>query len=327
MGNVSLCVPMPQGYGAGGIDPLAGQPHPIWDSRRLWSLWEMINFGLGSFLQGLSFLDYELGLSKAAAANSPDQPVDIAQHSRIKNNIEFVMRESAARLLLEETSHTCVLIEDLFRKYEYQKYTYKTLADILERLQKDIQRGASQQYFFHYPRNLAPLVRAGLSRVGGQWKTIVDAFPSAKREIETGVDCFAMEDYSGSVFHMMRIAELGLRAIAKERGVKSLAGKRGQPKPIEWGTWEEVFNAITGQLTVIRRANPGPKRDDALGFYDTAMSDLQTMRGLYRDPTMHFRETYDKGEAASAMFRVQSLMQTLSSKLREDRVRKIAWGL
>ena len=77
----------------------------------------------------------------------------------------------------------------------------------------------------------------------------------------------------------------------------------------------------------MRQANFGPKRDAALTFYKTTLSDLRTMRDLYRDPTMHFRETYDKGQAASAMFRTKGLMQTLATKLREDRVRPIKWGL
>jgi hypothetical protein len=288
----------------------------------------MINFGLGAFLAGLRFLRYELGNAKAAATSHPDLAVPEAQHARIKHNMEMVTTECCARLLLEETTHTCLKLEDLFGFYEFEKYTYRTLAELLQRLYDDIERGASQEYFFHYPKNLAPLARAGIGGLNGPsdgWKTIVDAFPSAKREIETGVDCFAMGDYPGSVFHMMRIAELGLRTIAKERGIKGLGKKK--PKPIEWGTWQESFDAIENQLAAIRRASLGPKRDAALSFYDTALSDLRTLRGLYRDPTMHFRETYDKGEAASAMFRVNSLMQSLSTKLREDRVRKIAWGL
>jgi hypothetical protein len=35
----------------------------------------MINFGLGSFLAGLSFLRYELGNAKAAATSQPDLAV------------------------------------------------------------------------------------------------------------------------------------------------------------------------------------------------------------------------------------------------------------
>jgi hypothetical protein len=106
-------------------DILSGNPHPIWDSRRLWSLWDMINFGLGSFLQGLDFLQHELGLAKMAAASQPDTVVPEEQHSRIANNMKMVTRECAARLLLEEASHTCVKLEDLFRNYRYHKYTYR----------------------------------------------------------------------------------------------------------------------------------------------------------------------------------------------------------
>jgi hypothetical protein len=51
------------------------------------------------------------------------------------------------------------------------------------------------------------------------------------------------------------------------------------------------------------------------------------MRDLYRDPTMHFRERYDKGQAASAIFRVHSLMSSLASKLTESKTKKIKWGL
>jgi hypothetical protein len=157
------------------------------------------------------------------------------------------------------------------------------------------------------------------------WKGILDAFPSSRREIETGIDCYALDDYPGCVFHMMRVAELGLRAIARERGITSLGRKK--PKPIEWGTWQEVFDAIGTELAVIRQASLGPQRDAALSFYDTALSDLRTMRGLYRDPTMHFRERYDKGEAYSAMFRAKSLMAMISTKLVEISPRKINWKL
>jgi hypothetical protein len=188
---------------------------------------------------------------------------------------------------------------------------------------EDVRLEAMREYFFHYPRDMSDL----LLRIPIDWESVLVAFPSSKREIETGTDCFALGDYTGCVFHMMRVAELGLRLIAKERGVKSLKGKRGATKPIEWGTWQEVFDVIDQQLTIVRRVSSGPKRDAALAFYETTLSDLRTMRDLYRDPTMHFREIYDKGQAASAMFRTKELMQTLATKLREDRVRKIRWGL
>jgi hypothetical protein len=168
-----------------------------------------------------------------------------------------------------------------------------------------------------------------LLRIEMDWKDVLKAkaFPSSRREIETGIDCYALGDHVGCVFHMMRVAELGLRTIARERGITSLVGKKKKAKPIEWGTWQEVFDAIEGQLKVVRQASPGPKRDVALSFYDTALSDLRTLRGLYRDPTMHFREKYDEGEAYSAVFRTKSLMGMLATKLGEANTRRISWGL
>jgi hypothetical protein len=97
------------------------------------------------------------------------------------------------------------------------------------------------------------------------------AFPSSRHGILASIDCYALDDYAGCVFHMMGLAELGFRAIAKERGIKAV----GKNKPIQWGTWQDVFQAIETQLKTIRQTKAGPKRDAALSFYDTALSDLR----------------------------------------------------
>jgi hypothetical protein len=284
----------------------------------------MINFGMGDFWEACRFLVGELhAASQQAGIN--DSVVDEAVRTRVETNVRFVVQECVEKLELESAWGACRKTLDMFTaantKPSGPQFTYQKLANALERLYEEIEHAAKQESFFHYPRELAKIVRG----IGVEWKDVLDAFPSSRREIETGIDCYALGDFPGCVFHMMRIGELGLRTIARERGIKSLGKKKS--KPIEWGTWQEVFDAIESQLKAVRQGNPGPKRDAAVSFYDTALGDLRTLRGLYRDPTMHFRENYDKGEAYSAIFRVQSLMRALSSKLREDRARKIPWGL
>jgi hypothetical protein len=173
----------------------------------------------------------------------------------------------------------------MLQRQEHVKYTYRQLSDALLRLKNDFLEGAKHEYFFHYPKELAAISDSliiatfeGYS-VSAKWAPIVAAFPSSEREIQAGIDCYAFGDPAGCVFHMMRIAELGLRTIARERGVTSLSGKRGQLKPIEWGTWQEVFDAIDGRLGEVRRANPGPGRDSALSFYETAVRRCTSVRG------------------------------------------------
>jgi hypothetical protein len=76
------------------------------------------------------------------------------------------------------------------------------------------------------------------------------------------------------------------------------------------------------------RKTPGPKRDAAQNFYDVALSDMRMMQGLYRDPTMHFREKHGQGEAFDAISRVKDFMPILAGKLDEAHPRrKIRWGL
>jgi hypothetical protein len=281
----------------------------------------MIDYCLGVFWHGLEILADEIRL----AHQRGDEPVDDTSNDRIHKHVQVVMQNCITPLqLVTAATGSCVRLEDMWFHYDSQKpYTYNNIADELQRLYDEIKRDATRVNFFHYPAEMANMIQ----HIDEEWGDVIAAFESSPVEIKCGIDCFALGDYSGCVFHMMRVAELGLRTIAKERGVKSLAGKRKQTKPIEWGTWQEVFDAIDNALSVIRRANPGPKRDAAFSFYDTALSDLKRMRGLYRDPTMHFREKYDKGEAYDAIFRTRGLMKELATRLNEANPKRIRWRL
>ena len=302
-----------------GGDGLHSIPHPVWDSRRLWSLADMINFYLGSFLHTWNDLTRALAMARHYAEYS-DGFVNDKFHEGIQITGENVIKE-CEKLRLSDTTTACWQLDHMFRARAFQQYKWSDLAHAIDRLHGDLSVALSGEYFFHYPSDEALAVMS----INADWETVLSpaAFPSARREIEAALDCYAFADYAGCVFHLMRAAELGLRTIAKERGIKSV----GKNKPLEWGTWKDVFEAIEKRLKEIRGKAAGPKRDAALAFYDTSISDLRMLQGLYRDPTMHFRDKYDKGEAYIAMFRVRSFMAMLATRLSEASPRRIRWGL
>jgi hypothetical protein len=197
--------------------------------------------------------------------------------------------------------------------------SYAMVVNELHILEQSIEDDIHTEYFYHYPHQKGIL----LLRVAGDWQISITSFPSAKAEIESAIDCYAMGHNTACVFHMMRATEIGLRAIARERKVRTVRAKT----PIEWGTWNDVLRAIEQQLTVIRQATAGPNKDAALAFYNGAISDLRALQDLYRDRTMHLRETYDDGQAQSAMYRVHSLLDNLASRLNETTARQIRWRL
>lgn len=288
--------------------------HPLWDSRRLWSLWDMINFHLYQFWRLWVGLHWHLETIKKRSLGKEQYIIPEAERKEIESFIEELYK-FLSTLYLGGSIRTIHHLKKLYGR----EYSYNELIKLLERLPNDIEDDTKPQFFFHYQEDMALLL---LNREK-KWDAVLKAFESVKPEIEAGIDCYAIGHNTACIFHMMRIAEFGLRAIAKERGVKSVGKKT---TPIEWATWGQVISEIEKTITEIRNTKPaGLKKDTALAFYTTIVSDLRALLHNYRDKTMHFREFYDSGEAESAIFRVHSLMATLASKITEDSARKIPW--
>jgi hypothetical protein len=286
-----------------------------WDSRRLWSLRDMINFHLTDVFWTLKLVRNHIAicLSQVSAGNG-DSELDASYKANVENNLQGVHR-LAGRLLLGSAENRVVRIWEIWGgKVRYSQLALE-LKPLLEALEDDL--GA--EHFYHYPR--ARKMR--LLAYPGEWGKSLAAFPSIRADLEAGVDCYALGHKVACVFYMMRIAERGLRAIARERRVKTV--RKGAP--VEWGTWNHVLAAINEKLATIRNAAAGPKKDAALAFYRGAESDVRTLQDLYRDKTMHLRDEYDDGQVQTAMIRTRELMESLATKLDEKSIRQINWGI
>lgn len=118
----------------------------------------------------------------------------LAQKMSLDNTGNRVTRAQAA--LVERQSYGQVLRE---------------LAVLFEAMEDD----AKKHDFYHYPTGKAGLVRS----IKHDWRSTRRSFKSIKPEIIEAVDCYALDHPTASVFHLMRIAEHGLRALARERSV------------------------------------------------------------------------------------------------------------
>lgn len=118
--------------------------------------------------------------------------------------------------------------------------------------------------------------------VDQEWQPVLSAFNSSSRDIRAGVDCVALEDYPGCVFHMMRVAEIGLRSIAKKLGVKTVK----KNKPVEYAMWNEVIGTIRTRIDELRNTKGNKKaltvkardkREKQTEAYSAIMSDMQAL--------------------------------------------------
>jgi hypothetical protein len=268
----------------------------------------MINFQLFSLCGLLRSL---IGWERRAESEAQQAPVDKEDRKEVADLLQFAEQVCG---MLEFTAAT-----DRIRRFRI-RMTAPIWADVAaefralrEALEDDIRKHS----FHHYRPDKAQY----LLRFGGNWEIICQRFPSIKDEALSGVDCYAFGQNTASVFHLMRVAEIGLRALARERKVRFKKNK-----PLEWATWQDILSKIKASADKIANQRAGPARDAALQFYRGALSEFEGFKDAYRNDCMHARKSYNEHEALAIMTHVRNFMDRLSQKLDESATR-IKWGV
>ncbi len=190
-----------------------------------------------------------------------------------------------------------------------KEITYYELASQLNTLMEAVEDDLKFERFFHYKQDL---VRPYMNR-STEWAQALSpgAFPSAADEIAEGLDCYGLEHNTACVFHMMRVAEIGMRALARERQVSF-------PKhPLEWADWENIIDQIDSKAREATAGKSrGPERDAARAFYTAAVAQLRAFKET-RNKIMHMRGSFDELDAQRAINQVRDFMNGLSAKIGE----------
>ena len=234
-----------------------------------------------------------------------------------KQNAEDIIgtaRGLAKELDLRSTQHR---VETFERKLLFNMKGEEYLNEIRV-LREAFEYDLRDCYFYHYPRAKVEVLLRGAA----DWKKIFEAFPDVKREAGAACDCYALGHNIASVFHSMRVAEHGLRAISRERRIRL-----AKNKPVDWGTWQEIITKLQEESEHIgKKAAAGPAKDSALSFYSGALADLNAFKDEFRNQVMHVRKDYDEHQALRAMTMVHAFMERISERLgfKNNRIR---WGL
>lgn len=127
------------------------------------------------------------------------------------------------------------------------------------------------------------------------------AFQSAKRDIKSAGTCYACDQNTACVMHLMRVLEVGLSVLARE--LKVLFDRRN---------WENVINDIEAEIKKINGPAWGPDWKAKQQFYSGAAKDFRYFKDAWRNHAMHFREHYEAAEAKSILDHVKSFMIVLA---------------
>lgn len=197
--------------------------------------------------------------------------------------------------------------------------------EIVHRVQVDITTALDKRLFLRVADDRVRFVAhmRGNEAHGGTGEVFgyptLGAFPSSERDIDEAGNCLAAECNTAAVFHLMRVAEVGLRALANDRNAPF------KSQPIEQQQWGTILAFLDGEVKRLRLAdaknwkNPGMK-DVQVRFYGEVVAELRAFNEAWRRHISHAREdgTYDRDYAKSVFTHVKAFMQKLAERITEQ---------
>jgi hypothetical protein len=133
---------------------------------------------------------------------------------------------------------------------------------------------------------------------------IMEVFPTAITDIQEAGKCLALGRATACVFHLMRVMEVGLKALAKGLGIPYAP------------SWESYLRQIETKITEKHsQKTKGWKKLEP--FYRDIAGDIQLVKIAWRNPTMHIVRSYSPEEAEDTLRAVRAFMQRLQDRFDE----------
>jgi hypothetical protein len=134
---------------------------------------------------------------------------------------------------------------------------------------------------------------------------VLRAFPSATKDIEAAARCFAVDEWTACVFHLMRTLEHGLR---------SLSGMVNLPADaMEQENWGNVIDQIEKKIRELKNDPKSPAKTQKLQIYSEAAAQFRYFKDAWRNHVSHSRVTYDPRDAESVWNHVKEFMQHMAT--------------
>lgn len=140
-------------------------------------------------------------------------------------------------------------------------------------------------------------------------ESVFSKFPSATFEIDEAGKCLAFARPTAAVFHLMRVMEIGLNAVAAclDTPLSSAPGAQN---------WGNMLRVIKGEMERRNSTKKWALKEDQAFFAENYAS-LDAVRVAWRNPTMHVANKYGEEEAENILHAVRGFMRNLASRMNE----------
>ncbi len=191
------------------------------------------------------------------------------------------------------------------REIDEYESAWDSFARTLRELERVVEDEVSLKTYFELAPDQA-LMFAATSPFGDEVRT---AFPSAIFDIEEASKCLALDRATASVFHLMRVVEVGLRCLGRTLNDEKLDPRRNP-------SWDAILNKCDRQLSlpIVDRCSEWRKDNT---FFSDATANIRAIKNAWRNPTLHVEQSYDPERGIEVYNAVKGFMRHLARKLNE----------
>jgi hypothetical protein len=192
---------------------------------------------------------------------------------------------------------------------------YADVAELIASVQKSLRTALSRLLLLPVDGSVAHYYESPYTG----WRGVIDAFPETQYDIQEAGRALALGLSTACMFHVMRVAELGLHAVGRQLRVRL---KRG--KTLEDADWVMVLDAIGTKLNALR-SNAQPKqkqgkpprldksRGAKLQWYAQMRAEMGAVKDAWRNQVAHPHKQYNEYEARGVYEHVRTLMERVAA--------------
>jgi len=260
---------------------------------QLQNLWEIMQrFRAPSFAAAMSALGR--AVTAVRAANYHGVFDDAAVDRRyIREALDEAMSEFADIPLSPVVQHQVARLHNRIDSVDGQ-----TLATLMQEVHENVIADLCSAWFLMIPHDKREYYEQRGQPFG---QLVADTFPSAVGDIAAASRCFALDEWTACVFHLMRVLEHGLRSLAMAVGLGADA--------MSHENWKNVIDQIEKQIRAMENEPKTPEKVERIQRLSSAAAQFRYFKDAWRNHVSHSHASYGPQEGERAWIHVKAFME------------------
>ena len=243
-------------------------------------------------------------LDPTARSLVPEMELDDSERKIWLDSIKAVRKYCATMHLHDSAAIADCLV------VEYDNNRTRTVSDLagsVHYFHNKLYAELDRQIFVQIDPDRVEFLKLSMESVASSSNiSVVKNFNSALGDLQEAGVCFAVHRHTACVFHCMRVAEKGLRALATELQVPFAI-------PFEYENWQNIIEMTEKAIRGLEQKLPkGAAKSDKLKLYSEAATQFFYFKHAWRNHVAHARDTYDGTQAKTILEHVGQFMKYLA---------------